>query len=196
MSKAEETRKFIIQKSAPIFNKKGYGSTSLSDIQEATKLTKGAIYGNFSDKSELAVSTYEYSFALILDRITEEIKKTATAKEALLAYIHYYVTNWQTVFKIGGCPMLNAAVEADDHLLFLRDTVRRSFRVFIGLLQGIIIKGKVNGEFNANVNPAEYAALIHSVVEGNILLAKIMDDPEYFHIAANHIDRIIDQQLT
>ncbi len=32
MSKAEKTKAFIIEKSAPIFNIKGYAGTSLKDI--------------------------------------------------------------------------------------------------------------------------------------------------------------------
>jgi AcrR family transcriptional regulator len=40
MSKAEKTKQFIIEKTAPLFNTKGYNSTSLSDITQATGLTK------------------------------------------------------------------------------------------------------------------------------------------------------------
>ncbi|WP_144916166.1 TetR/AcrR family transcriptional regulator [Mucilaginibacter frigoritolerans] len=35
------TRDFILQKVAPLFNKKGYAGTSLSDLTDATGLTKG-----------------------------------------------------------------------------------------------------------------------------------------------------------
>ncbi|MDR0265119.1 MAG: hypothetical protein LBJ04_18030 [Sphingobacterium sp.] len=40
---AEKTREFIIQKSAQIFNIKGYENASLLDIQEGSKLIKQAI---------------------------------------------------------------------------------------------------------------------------------------------------------
>ena len=49
-TKAEQTSEFIIQKVAPIFNKHGYYGTSMSDLTQATGLTKGAIYGNFKNK--------------------------------------------------------------------------------------------------------------------------------------------------
>jgi hypothetical protein len=42
VTKAEKTSEFIIQKVAPIFNKHGYSGTSMSDLTNATKLTKGA----------------------------------------------------------------------------------------------------------------------------------------------------------
>lgn len=52
MSKAERTKQFIIEKTAPIFNAKGYMGTSMNDIMNATGLTKGSIYGNFETKTK------------------------------------------------------------------------------------------------------------------------------------------------
>jgi len=63
MTKAESTRLFIIERIAPVFNKKGYHGTSLADITEATGLTKGSIYGNFANKEEVAIAVYEYNTA-------------------------------------------------------------------------------------------------------------------------------------
>ena len=54
MGNAASTRELIIDKSIPIFNTKGYYATSLSDITQATGITKGAIYGNFKNKDEVA----------------------------------------------------------------------------------------------------------------------------------------------
>ena len=54
MSKAEKTRQFNNESTAELFNKKGYAGTSLSDISEATGLTKGSIYGNFENKDDVA----------------------------------------------------------------------------------------------------------------------------------------------
>ena len=66
MSKAEKTKEFIIEKSAPIFNKKGYAGTSLADIMEATNLTKGSIYGNFENKDELYEPVLEKYYLLVI----------------------------------------------------------------------------------------------------------------------------------
>lgn len=195
MSKAERTREFIIQKSAPVFNVKGYENTSLTDIQEATKLTKGAIYGNFSDKNELAIAAYNYNASLIYEHINECINDCSSSTEAVIAYGNFYVKKWEAVFIVGGCPMLNAAVEADDHLHFLKEHVRASFKKFIDLLDSTIEKGITGNEFKTDINTKEYAALIHSIVEGNILLSKIMNDPKYLKLAANHIKRIVEQEL-
>lgn len=195
MSKAERTRQLIIEKAAPVFNTKGYDSTSLSDIQEATGLTKGAIYGNFSDKNELAIAAYEYSCSLAITRINSVMDTAATPSEALLAYAGYYAKNWTGLFERGGCPMLNAAVEADDHLHFMRDSVRKSMDLVMKKLRLIIEWGQKAHGFNPDLDAEKYAAVIFSTIEGNILLAKIMNDPKYLHTAVERITRIVEQEL-
>ena len=47
ISKSDRTKQFIVEKTAPVFNEKGYAGTSLTDLTNATRLTKGSIYGNF-----------------------------------------------------------------------------------------------------------------------------------------------------
>src|ERR1700720_218337 len=62
VTKGEQTRRDIVQKSAPLFNQKGYEGTSLSDLMEATGLQKGGIYRHFSSKEELATESFDYSW--------------------------------------------------------------------------------------------------------------------------------------
>jgi len=67
--KSDRTRALIVEKSASLFNRKGFHGTSLSDIMEATGLTKGGIYGNFKReglnkkgvKEEIALAAFEYN---------------------------------------------------------------------------------------------------------------------------------------
>jgi TetR/AcrR family transcriptional repressor of nem operon len=61
MQKGENTRQLIIEQATPIFNKKGIFGTSMSDIMEAAKLSKGSLYVHFENKDSLAFSVLEYS---------------------------------------------------------------------------------------------------------------------------------------
>lgn len=195
MTKAERTRQFIIEKSAPIFNTKGYENTSMADIQEATKLSRGAIYGNFVDKNELAMAAFRHNCALSFKRADAAAAQATTAKDKLLTYTNQYAQNWQEVLKRSGCPMLNAAVEADDYLHFLRDAVREMISQFIKKLQLIIEQGQATNEFKTEIDAEKYAAFMFSVIEGSIMLAKIMNDPKYLLIAHERVSFVIEQEL-
>lgn len=195
MSKAEQTKQFIIENSALIFNIKGYQGTSLSDIQEKTKLTKGAIYGNFYDKNELALAAFDHNSSKIILTLCKRMKNAASSEEALLAYTDYYVQNWESVFNNGGCPLINAAVEADDHLYFMRENVRGSIKRVLHLLQEVIEQGQAKSEFKLSANAVKYATMIFSLMQGSIFIAKIMDDKKYLQITSDRITQIIEKEL-
>src|SRR5579883_470640 len=114
MSKAEKTRAFIVEKTAPIFNKKGYAGTSLTDMTEATGLTKGSIYGNFENKDEVALAAFDHNLSKVRGIISAEMDKFNTIREKLLVYVDVYENYMHYPFPQGGCPILNTAIEADD----------------------------------------------------------------------------------
>ena len=90
MSKAERTRQFIIEQTAPVFNKQGYAGTSLNDLTAATGLTKGAIYGNFENKEAVALAAFEHNLAFVFNGLRASAAKNAPAREKLLALPRFY----------------------------------------------------------------------------------------------------------
>jgi len=57
--RAEQTRTTIITAAADLFDRRGYESTSLSDIVEHAQVTKGALYFHFAAKEDLAHTIME-----------------------------------------------------------------------------------------------------------------------------------------
>ena len=87
MGKAEKTRQIIAEKTAPIFNKKGYSATSLSDLTDATGLTKGALYGNFKDKEEIRMAAFTFAMQEVRTRAQSQIALVKTFKEKLNTHL-------------------------------------------------------------------------------------------------------------
>ncbi|PSL46687.1 TetR family transcriptional regulator [Chitinophaga niastensis] len=176
MGKAEKTRQFIIEKAAPIFNRKGVAGTSISDILEATKLAKGGIYGNFGSKEEIVMEVFDY--------ITEEEKQrlrmvTATATtsagkfEALFAHYARYPMNQAIA---GGCPMLNFGVEADDTNPGLKKKVSELIIYFESRIAKMVQYGKENGEFRKDWDEKKFAIRMFTMLEGAILVTNVMNN--------------------
>ncbi|MEU9735377.1 ScbR family autoregulator-binding transcription factor [Streptomyces sp. NPDC048002] len=57
--RAEQTRATIITAAADLFDRRGYESTSLSDIVAHAQVTKGALYFHFAAKEDLAQAILE-----------------------------------------------------------------------------------------------------------------------------------------
>lgn len=195
MSKAEKTREYIIEKAAPIFSKKGYAGTSLNDLIEATGLTKGSIYGNFENKDEIAIAVYTYSTAALSKKLDDMISTKSTASDKLIAFTEYYRLNWKRIFEKGGCPILNAAVEADDNLPFLKNNVQASIKKLTSKITRIIEEGKETSEFKKNINSTEYAYMTITLLEGGIMLSKMDNSSKHLFAALDRIIKILNEEI-
>lgn len=196
MSKAEKTKQFIIEKTASLFNTKGYLSTSLSDITEATGLTKGSIYGNFGNKDEVALEVYKYNSSLLAKNMARSLgDEFPTTIDKLTAFVNFYRKNWKTVFENGGCPLMNAATEADDTFPDLKRQVTKSFEGWIKKITTVIVHGQEQAEIDPDIDADEYGALFIMLIEGGILLSKTTEDDKYLHLALDRIIAIINKEL-
>ena len=195
MTKAERTRQFIIEKTAPVFNMKGFSGTSLSDLTEATGLTKGSIYGNFSDKDEVAVAVFEYNIKRLNSGINAAAASGANTIDKLLKMAEFHREQFKTSASRGGCPILNTAIDADDTHPLLKDKVARSIRAWKENIEKIVQEGIVKKEIKSSVNAAEFSTEFISLVEGGIMLAKATNDIALLSTAVNRVKRIINSEL-
>ena len=196
MTKADRTRQHIIEKTAPLFNQKGFDGTSLAELTAATGLTKGALYGNFQDKEEIALEAFQYSIDKVKDAVRQELEGAMTCKEQLLALLTFYS---RYVFKPpipGGCPLLNTAVEADDHHTSMRRVVVKELLYAVNFIRKLIQRGIEKNEFRADIDAAEIAYAIFCSVEGALMFSRVERSREPMDIIIQHCKKILDQIST
>lgn len=172
MARSEKTRQFIIEKTATIFNKKGYTGTYLSDLTEATGLTKGSIYGNFLDKNEVAIEAFRYNYNGIATSIRDYINQGENTVEQLLGFIRFYEAEYLHIFSNGGCAVLNTAVDADDGNPQLKHEVCKALERWRNKIVSLINEGIEKNELNS-IDANEFADYMISLIEGTIMLAKV-----------------------
>jgi AcrR family transcriptional regulator len=193
MRNPEYTRELIISKSLPIFNTKGYHATSLSDITKATGITKGAIYGNFKNKDEVAFAAFDKAHEIVMQKISEVIRAqpTAPAKlKAVVAYFAEYVLNPPIE---GGCPILNTSVEADDNHPVLRSKVIRSIAMIKEGIAKIVYRGISEGQLKSHINVEEFSLTFYATINGAIALSRAEGDNRSFKMIQQSLNSRIDQ---
>ena len=171
--KAERTRNFIIEKTADIFNRKGYAGTSLNDLTEATGLTKGSIYGNFENKEEVALAAFDYNLGQVNLIIQQKINKSDNYYNKLLASARVYDQFTKSAFPKGGCPILNTAIEADDTHELLKARATKAILGWKKNLQDLMQAGVDAGEFKKDFDHAQLALSIIALIEGGVMIAKL-----------------------
>lgn len=193
MKKAERTRELIISKSAPIFNTKGVAGTSLRDILEATKLAKGSLYVHFENKEDLSHAVVDYHLVRLGEVVEAAMKKQATAKGKLFAYIDAFINPLDPPL-VGGCPMLNFGMEADDTDQTIRQKVNSIIEGAQQNLAGIIKKGIASGEFKPDWEPREFALKMFALVEGGIMMSRIAGNNKAMKVIARSLKKEIGEK--
>ena len=188
MSKAEETRNFIIEKSAPIFNMHGYKGTTMAQLTKAINMTKGAIYGNFADKDEIAIAAFDHNFADISKKIENVIRSKDNACDKLIAFANFYLDHFVKISRKGGCPLLNAAIDSDHIHPRLKKRVAEAIEIWLGTVSRIVYNGIKHQQINSNAKPEQFASVFVSLIEGGIMLSKGTGNT--IHLSRN-IDQII-----
>ncbi|NLD94756.1 MAG: TetR/AcrR family transcriptional regulator [Fibrobacter sp.] len=193
MKKSEKTKEFILERCAPVFNQKGFIGTSLSDLEQATGLTKGCIYGLFKNKEELAVACFEYARALIHDQMDCEARKKEHSIEKLQAIFDMYRTFPEFWPIKGGCPILNTSIEADDTNPELQQKVVNALESWRRYFSSIITRGIRNGEIRPDANPHVVATVFIALLEGATMMTKAYNDSSSLGIVLDKIDEMIEQ---
>ncbi|WP_397362537.1 TetR/AcrR family transcriptional regulator [Olleya sp. R77988] len=195
ISKSQHTTQFILETVAPIFNKNGYAATSLSDLTKATGLTKGAIYGNFKNKEELAIAAYKYNIKIVMSAISKYIEQEDSPIKKLFLIVDFYRNYFQFTSKMGGCPVINVGVDANNQNQKLLEKVRHVIERIQGQLATIIEDGIEANEISSEINVMQYSKRIDTMIQGAIFMAHTMNDNYYIKDTMDQIDQMIINQM-
>lgn len=195
LTKSEHTKQFILETVAPIFNKNGYAATSMSDITSATGLTKGAIYGNFKNKEELAIAAFKFNVKHLMALIANHINQSDSPLQKLLSISEFYTDYYKISIAFGGCPVLNIGVDANNQNSELLEKVRVVIERIQDQVATIIEDGIEIGEISTEINAMQYAKRIDTMIQGAIFMTYTMDDDFYMKDTMNQINDMIINEL-
>ena len=194
-TKAELTSEYILEIAAPIFNKNGYAATSMRDITEATSLTKGAIYGNFKNKEELAIAAFKFTVKSLMKDINKHLELSNSPIQKLFLISDFYRNYYQYSKKNGGCPVLNIGVDANNQNTLLLKKVKQVIEKIQDQVATIIENGIEAGEISTNINAMQYSKRLDTMIQGAIFMTYTMDDELYIKDTMNQIDQMIHNEL-
>ena len=159
MKKSEKTRRLIVEKSASLFNQKGFAGTSIQDIMAVTGLTKGGIYGNFKKeggdkkgvKEEIALAAFQFAVEVVNEEVRKRTFVIENSIDKLKAVVYFYKERVMNPPVEGGCPLLNTSIDADATNPALQKRVLKSIEYWQYRIVKTLEKGKKEGEVKKEV---------------------------------------------
>lgn len=187
MGNSQVTREKILREAAILFNQQGYAGASMSDLMRATGLQKGGIYNHFGSKDDLALAAFDYAVQQITTRYMAAIRSQRHAIARLNALLDIYDSFLDNPPLVGGCPLLNTAVESDDTHPALRQRTQQAMTGWHSLLQRVLAKGVERGELSPSIDLDQVVTVMIAGIEGGVMLAQLYDDAQHLRRVIQHL---------
>ena len=160
-SKGTRTRRHIIEKSLQLFSVKGFYNTSISDIQEATGLTKGGLYGHFASKEDIWYAVYDEAVTIWKNIVFKDMRSNTGPLERIVTFIENDLEDYlgSDVFD-GGCFFLNMLVELSGQSAAMSKRILSGFVRLSKLMQTWLEEAGKNGMLKDGLDYKEIANFI------------------------------------
>jgi AcrR family transcriptional regulator len=195
ITKAEKTTAFIIETIAPIFNKSGYVGTSMSDLTQATGLTKGALYGNFENKEALALAAFKFNSEKLLKAIDDKLNSNGTSLEKIFIFTNFYRHYNDFTNGMGGCPVLNVGIDAKNNNKLLVAASKETIKIIEEKIALVLENGIKENEIKLPVIPLQFAKQMYTMIQGAIAMATITDDRKYLLNTVKYLEHLINKEI-
>jgi len=173
-SRGEETRNTILHTALELFSRNGYDATSVAEICQRAKMSKGAFYHHFPSKLDLFLAL----MATWLDEVDGMFQTAGATAEDIPQALENMAGFSGGIFEVleGGFPiLLEFWTQASRQPAIWKRAVE-PYRKYLSFFAGVIQTGKEEGAFDDDLDPELSARLLMAVAMGLLLQASF--DPE------------------
>ena len=188
VQRSEATRAALIGAARPLFASAGFGAVGTEAIARAAGVTRGAMYHQFSDKTELFAAVFEAVEAELTGRIDAAVSSSGESDPIAL-------------MKLGAATWLDASVEPEVHRIVMIEAPAVlgwerwrtiSLRYGMGLVQSLIEYAISVGRVPRQpVEPLSHV-LIGALDEATLYLAQADDQPRARAEVGAVLDRLVE----
>ncbi|MBW6511730.1 MAG: TetR family transcriptional regulator C-terminal domain-containing protein [Desulfuromonadaceae bacterium] len=171
-TKGEITRTKILDEAAQVFQRKGFLTTTINDLLDATGITKGNLYFHFASKEEVGLEVLrqaQAAFRLFLD----DALHGDTPGARLDNFFRHALERNRSKGFVGGCLFGNTALETCDNAPPFAALVSEVFAEWIGKLEETIRAAQASGELRQDLPADQLAELVVETIEGGIMQSRL-----------------------
>jgi len=159
-----------------VFWAKGYESTSLDDLCEATGVGRSSLYSAFSDKRDLYLRALDHYENGSVERIVAALAKPVPIRTALAGFLERMIDDIVAGPGRRGCFIGNCAAELGRRDRTTAARVRRSIERIESVFREALTGAKSRGELPAKSDTAALARFLTAGIQGMRLVGKANPD--------------------
>lgn len=174
---------------------KGFLSTSIQDIMDAAKTSKGGLYNHFQSKEELFFAVLGEARKIWREKtlagLDEVEKPVAKVKKLLKNYRDRYLKDTEDF--PGGCIFVALSVELDDQRPKLANEIKEGFVRLKYMIKSLLDKGKESGELRNDVDTNAVTELVFVGMVGASVIYNMEKSSESADQCFNSLIEYLDQ---
>jgi len=158
------TRGRILEAAEHLFSDQGFANTSVEEIgQAAGGFSKGAVYSNFDNKTELLVAVFEAQYLRLTATLDEALGQVTEPGEQTAVVVAWYGEHFRNNPWPDSLPDLFAVARTD---ATARRRLRDHFRLIESTVTAMVKSEQARLGIRYELAPATIAALAVSIVAG------------------------------
>ena len=127
----------------------------------------------------------------MMSKIAEHLSLSDSPIQKLYLISDFYRDYYTFSKQLGGCPVLNVGVDANNQNTLLLENVRIVVEKIQDQVAAIIEDGIEIEEISSEINAMQYAKRLDTLIQGAIFMTYTMNDEFYMKDTMDQIDHII-----
>lgn len=155
-------RERIIHESLRLFSLKGFLSTSIDDILQATDASKGGFYNHFPSKDALFFEVLDEARRVWRERCLSGLDEIESPVGKVVRLLENYRDRYlkDSEYLPGGCIFVTFSVELDDQRPQLCKEVNEGFVGLKRMIRRLLDGAKESGELSASANTSAITEML------------------------------------
>ena len=189
-----DTRRRLLHGAMQLFRDKGYGSTSVADLLQATRLNSGSLYHFFPGKQDLLLAVLEAYREGIAPMLLEPAwRDVADPIERVFALLRRYRQALIDSDCLYGCPIGSLALELHEPDPPVRERLAANFTAWTEAIHRCL--KDAGARLPRELERRELATFVLTTMEGAVMQARTFRDVAYFDAAVRQLRAYFDRLL-
>lgn len=178
-----DARSRILLTMARLIEKQGYHATGLNEIIRESDTPKGSLYYYFpGGKEQIGAEAILEAGKIISGRLRSELERKEQPAEAVHNFLMHMAENVEASQFGAGSPLTTATIET----AVTCEAINQACREALDMIQ-TAFKEKFSAGGFSEIQAAELALYVTTVVEGGILMSRTYHHAEPLRLAAKHL---------
>ena len=199
MGRTSDAKERILETAETLIHDRGYNAVGISEICSQAGVNKGSFYHFFPSKQQLVLDLVDGYWHSSRGLLEEHLRGDGPALERLDRYFQaideYHRQGQAEDNRLRGCPLGNLSLEMAGQDPVLRERLQDALENHILFFERLLREAQMEEALAPDLDLRQSAEALLALLEGQILLAKVRNNPEPLAHLPHLARRLLGAQL-